>query len=107
MAGRKKILADSGAVDKYISSSPEPARAKLERLRTLVTEAAPGATETTSYFEMPGYLCPGYDYNGMFAWFALKRSHIALYLRPQAIPSHRKELEDYERSWRIMKRPGP
>jgi uncharacterized protein YdhG (YjbR/CyaY superfamily) len=69
--------------------------AKLNEIRAAIREAAPGAIETTSYFHMPGYFYPGYDYNGMFAWFGLQKSHMALLLRPPVIQDHEKELVGY------------
>jgi len=48
-----------------------------------------------SYFQMPGYYYPGYDYNGMFAWFGLQKSHISLLLRPPTIQTFEKELSGY------------
>jgi uncharacterized protein YdhG (YjbR/CyaY superfamily) len=87
--------AESNGVDAYIAKCPTDVQAKLKEIRVAIREAAPGATETMSYFEMPGYSYPGYDYNGMFAWFGLKKSHIGLYLRPPTIQNHEKELASY------------
>jgi uncharacterized protein YdhG (YjbR/CyaY superfamily) len=44
---------------------------------------------------MPGYYYPGYDYNGMFAWFGLQKSYIRLLLRPPTIQTFEKELAGY------------
>jgi uncharacterized protein YdhG (YjbR/CyaY superfamily) len=88
--------AETNGVDAYIAKCPTNIQAKLEEIRSAIREAAPGAAETMSYFEMPGYSYPGYDYNGMFAWFGLKKSHIGLYLRPPTIQNHEKELASYD-----------
>ncbi len=44
---------------------------------------------------MPGYFYPGYDYNGMFVWFGLQKSHLSILLRPPTIQMHAKELAEY------------
>jgi uncharacterized protein YdhG (YjbR/CyaY superfamily) len=88
--------AESNGVDAYIAKCPTNVQAKLKKIRVAIREATPGATETMSYFEMPGYSYPGHDYNGMFAWFGLKKSHIGLYLRPPTIQDHEKELASYD-----------
>ena len=57
------------------------------------------------YFEIPGYSYPGYDYNGMFAWFSFKKSYIGLHLRPPTIQDHEKELASYATSKSIVRLP--
>jgi uncharacterized protein YdhG (YjbR/CyaY superfamily) len=93
----KRISHESGSkdVDAYIARCPKNIQGKLNEIRAAIRKAAPGSTETTSYFQMPGYFYPGYDYNGMFAWFGLRKSHIALLLRPPAVQDHEKELSRY------------
>lgn len=94
----KKIshVPDPESVDAYIAGSPENARRKLAEIRKAILEVAPGSIESTGYFDMPGYSYEGYDYNGMFAWFGIKKSHIGLYLRPPAIQRFEKELSGFE-----------
>lgn len=82
-------------MDAYIARAPGNAQGKLREIRAAIREAAPGAMETTSYFQMPGYYYPGYDYNGMFAWFGLQKSHLSVLLRPPTIRMHEKELAGY------------
>ena len=94
----KRISLKSGSkdVNAYIAKCPKGTQSKLKEIRAAIRKAAPDATETTSYFEMPGYFYAGdYYYNGMFAWFALQKSHIGLYLRPPTIQNHKKELAEY------------
>jgi uncharacterized protein YdhG (YjbR/CyaY superfamily) len=81
-------------VDAYIAECPAAVRGQLTSLRNAIRAVSPGATELISY-SMPGYSYPGYDYKGMFAWFALQRGHIGLYLRPPTIKDHRRELAEY------------
>jgi uncharacterized protein YdhG (YjbR/CyaY superfamily) len=94
----KRISSGSGKedVDAYIASCPASVRGKLAEVRSAIMHAAPGALETTSYFQMPGYFYPGYDYNGMFAWFGYQKSYIRLLLRPPTIEEHSKELSGYK-----------
>ena len=41
---------------------------------------------------MPGYCYPGYDYNGMFAWFSYKAPFIRVHVRPPVAENHKDEL---------------
>ncbi len=93
----KRIARESGSrdVDAYIARVPKDVQGKLREIRAAIRGAAPGATETTSYFQIPGYFYPGYDYNGMFVWFGLQTSHISLLLRPPTIQTHAQELAGY------------
>ncbi len=94
----KRISHESGAkdIDNYIAKCPKDLQGKLKEIRAAIKEVAPDASETTSYFQMPGYYYPGYDYNGMFAWFGLQKSHISLLLRPPTIRNFHKELAAYD-----------
>jgi uncharacterized protein YdhG (YjbR/CyaY superfamily) len=80
-----------GGVDEYIAACPQAVRAKLKRVRAAIRLVAPGAVETVSYFQMPGYSYKGYDYNGMFAWFSFKEPNVRLHVRPPAIQQQRKK----------------
>jgi uncharacterized protein YdhG (YjbR/CyaY superfamily) len=94
----KRISHESGAkdVDDYIAKCPKDLKGKLKQFRAAIKEVAPDSHETTSYFQMPGYYYPGYDYNGMFAWFGLQKSYISLLLRPPTIQNFRRELAVYD-----------
>jgi uncharacterized protein YdhG (YjbR/CyaY superfamily) len=96
----KRISSESGSrdVDAYIARAPSEVQGKLKEIRAAIREVAPGATETTSYFQMPGYFYPGYDYNGMFVWFGLQKSHLSILLRPPTIQIHERELAGYDRT---------
>jgi uncharacterized protein YdhG (YjbR/CyaY superfamily) len=91
---RKESLKRTGAsgVDKYIANAPKQVQGKLREIRAAIREAAPGATERTDYFQIPGYSYEGYDYNGMFVWFSFKNPYIRLHLRPPVIQNHEKAL---------------
>ena len=82
-------------MDAYIERAPGNVQRKLKEIRAAIRAAAPGATETTGYFQMPGYYYPGYDYNGMFVWFGLQKSHLSILLRPPTVKMHERELRGY------------
>lgn len=85
-----------GGVDEYIAACPKAVQAKLKRVRAAIRLVAPGAVETVSYFQMPGYCYEGYDYNGMFAWFSFKEPNVRLHVRPPAIQQQpEKDLAGY------------
>ena len=92
----KLVTANSASVDTYIAKCPKSVQANLKDIRAAIRKVAPDVNETTSYFEMPGYYYPGYDYNGMFVWFGLQTSHISLMLRPPTIQNFQKELAAYD-----------
>ncbi len=82
------------SVTAYIKSAPQEVQNNLKAIRTAIQTSAPGATERTDYFKMPGYSYDnkGYDYDGMFAWFSFKGSRVRLHVRPPVIQDHKKEL---------------
>jgi uncharacterized protein YdhG (YjbR/CyaY superfamily) len=75
-------------------------------MRAAIRAAAPGATERTDYFQMPGYSHPRIDYyDGMFAWFSFKKPHVRLHVPPSVIQEHRKELAGYPTTKAIVSFP--
>jgi len=87
----------TSGVDEYIAKCPIEAKRNLAQMRAAIRAAALGATERTDYFQWPGYSYsdPGFDYDGMFAWFSFKKPYIRLHVRPPVIQKHRKELAGY------------
>lgn len=94
-AHRKSATIVPGGVDEYIAQCPERVQARLRDIRTAIQAAAPGSTETVSYFQMPGYFYEGYDYHGMFAWFSFKAPYIRLHVRPPTLEDHKQLLGAY------------
>jgi uncharacterized protein YdhG (YjbR/CyaY superfamily) len=93
-------------VDEYIARCPKEARGNLAKIRAAIRAAAPGATERTDYFRMPGYSDPRIDYyDGMFAWFSFKKPHIRLHVPPLVIQKHRKELAGFATTKAIVSFP--
>lgn len=79
-------------MDEYIARAPKAVQGRLREIRAAIRDAAPGATERTDYFRLPGYSYEGYDYDGMFVWFSFKAPNVRLHLRPPVIENHREEL---------------
>jgi uncharacterized protein YdhG (YjbR/CyaY superfamily) len=97
---------EPGGVEQYIAKHPKEVQDKLNEIRSAIQEAAPGSTETVSYFQMPGYFYKGYDYNGMFAWFSFKKPNVRLHVRPQVIEDYKEELTDYTTTKAIVSFPA-
>jgi uncharacterized protein YdhG (YjbR/CyaY superfamily) len=96
----------SSGVDEYIARCPKEVQGDLAKIRAAIRAAAPGATERTDYFQMPGYSYPGIDYyDGMFAWFSFKKPYIRLHVPPSVIQEHRKELAGYATTRAIVSFP--
>lgn len=92
-------------VDEYITRCPREAKGNLKKIRAAIRATAPGATERTDYFQMPGYSYPGFDYDGMFVWFSFKEPYIRLHVRPPVIQEHSKELASYPTTKAIVSFP--
>jgi uncharacterized protein YdhG (YjbR/CyaY superfamily) len=97
--------AATSEVDKYIASCEKQAQGNLAKIRAAIRAAAPGATERTDYFEMPGYSYPGFDYDGMFAWFSCRKGYVRLHVRPPVIQEHSEELADFPTTKAIVSFP--
>jgi len=95
----------SKEVDSYIANSAKEAQNKLRKVRAAIREVAPDAAERTDYFQIPGYSYEGYDYDGMFVWFSLKKTYVRLHVRPPVIQDHKKELVDYPTTKAIVSFP--
>ena len=101
-SGNKSDVIVPGGVDEYIEKMPEGVRVRLREIRAATQAAAPRATETVSYFQMPGYYYAGYDYNGMFAWFSFKPPFVRLHVRPPVLDDYKKALGDYSTTKAIV-----
>lgn len=77
-------------VDEYIDQCPRDVQPVLRKLRAVIREAAPGATEKISY-QMPGF-----DLHGMLVWFAPREGYIGFYPTGEGIEAFQKELSGYE-----------
>jgi uncharacterized protein YdhG (YjbR/CyaY superfamily) len=76
-------------IDAYIADFPEEVQAILQRIRQLIREAAPQATEAISY-QMPTF-----KLHGNLVHFAAFSEHIGFYPTPTGIEAFREELAPY------------
>lgn len=77
-------------IDEYISGFPEDVQVILKKLRLVIREAAPQATETISY-QMPTFRL-----NGNLVHFAAFPNHIGFYPTPSGINKFRPQLSSYK-----------
>jgi uncharacterized protein YdhG (YjbR/CyaY superfamily) len=80
-----------GNVDDYISDFPEDIQSILQKIRTTIRKAAPGALEMISYG------IPAFKFQGKpLAYFAAFKNHIGFYPTPTGIDEFEKELSVYK-----------
>jgi uncharacterized protein YdhG (YjbR/CyaY superfamily) len=79
------------SIDDYIAEFPPETQTVLTQVRTIVRDAAPGATETISY------AIPTFDLNGRhLVHFAGYAHHIGFYPIPSAAEAFKEELSIYK-----------
>ncbi len=85
---------DFKSVDEYIATQPEAARHILERVRSTIRKAMPGAEEVISY------QIPAYRFSGRATlYFAGWKQHYSLYPATEAlVAAFKDELAPYELS---------
>ena len=79
-------------IDEYITKFPIEVQEKLQKIRKIVQDAAPEATEKISY-QMPTFYL-----NGNLVHFAAYKKHIGFYPTPSGITSFDEELAPYKRA---------
>lgn len=77
-------------IDEYIAGFPQEIQEVLERVRTTIRTAAPGAQETIKY------QIPTYTLKGNLVHFAAFKKHIGFYPAPTGIVKFKDELSPYE-----------
>jgi len=82
---------DFKSVDEYINAFPENVRVFLEKIRTIIKEKAPEATEGMAY-GMPAYKTNGKPQ----VYFAGYERHIGFYATPSGHSEFRDELSRYK-----------
>jgi uncharacterized protein YdhG (YjbR/CyaY superfamily) len=90
------------SVEEYIATCPAKFQSMLRQIRECILEIAPDSIERTDYFGIPGYSYPGYDYDGMFAWFSYKKPYIRIHVRPPVIENHKKEFSGFKTTKSIV-----
>jgi len=74
------------SIDEYIAGFPEDVHAILEKVRTTIREAAPGAEETIKY------RLPTFTLKGNLVHFGAFKKHIGFYPTPTGTEEFRNEL---------------
>jgi uncharacterized protein YdhG (YjbR/CyaY superfamily) len=82
---------DFNSVDEYIASQPGTVQGALERVRSTVRMALPGAEEVISY-KIPAYKLHG----RIVLYFAGWRQHYSLYPTPRALVVFKDDLAPYK-----------
>jgi uncharacterized protein YdhG (YjbR/CyaY superfamily) len=86
--------ARSAEVDTYLAALPEQTRTALERLRRVISAAAPGAVESINYG------VPAFKYRGRpLVSFGAAKSHCSFYVQSLVVmEAHRDELASFDTS---------
>jgi uncharacterized protein YdhG (YjbR/CyaY superfamily) len=77
-------------IDEYIAGFPEDIRAILQKVRTTIRKAAPGAGERISY------QIPTFTLGGNLVHFAAFKQHIGFYPGSTGIAAFKEELSSYK-----------
>jgi uncharacterized protein YdhG (YjbR/CyaY superfamily) len=78
------------SVDDYLAALPEPARARLGKMRAAIRSSVPrDAVETISY------RIPAFKHNGVLVWFAAFSNHCSLFPTASVIETLQSELKDF------------
>ena len=77
-------------IDEYISQFPDDIQVILQKIRAIIKEAAPDASEKISY-QMPTFFL-----HGNLVHFAAFKSHIGFYPVPSGIEKFQDELSHYK-----------
>ncbi len=80
-------------IDDYLKKVNQPERSELERVRKIIQETAPEATEVITYG------MPGYKYKGKYLIsFAAFKDHLSIFPGSHVVEVLKDKLEDYETS---------
>ena len=80
----------TATIDDYIDDAPPATQGALRRLRTLIKEEAPEATERISY------AVPTFALHGPLVHFAGYDGHIGFYPGPSGVAAFKDELKPYK-----------
>ncbi|MCF7688779.1 MAG: DUF1801 domain-containing protein [Cephaloticoccus sp.] len=78
------------SIDEYIAGFPQDVQETLQRIRDIVSQAAPDAEEAIKY-QMPTFVL-----HGNLVHFAAFQKHIGFYPTPSAIEAFNSELAGYK-----------
>ncbi len=79
-------------IDEYIAQGPADVQPSLRKIRVVIKESAPQATERISY------RMPTFYWRGNLVHFAAHTHHIGFYPTPSGIEAFKEELSAYESS---------
>lgn len=79
-------------IDDYLANVPPDAREKLQEIRQIVKEEAPGADEAISY------RMPAFKLHGILVYFGAFKDHVGLYPTSSPMDAFREELAGYKTS---------
>ncbi len=80
------------SIDEYINNFPDDVKIILQKIRNIISQAAPDANETINYG------IPTFKMEGNLVHFAAYKTHIGFYLTPSGIEKFKNELSVYENS---------
>lgn len=78
------------SIDEYIAGSPEDVRGILQKIRSTIRRAAPGAKEAVKYG------IPTFVLNGNLVHFGGFQKHVGFYPTPSGIEEFKDELSVYK-----------
>jgi uncharacterized protein YdhG (YjbR/CyaY superfamily) len=88
-----KNTAAPKSVDDYFARLSEPARSRLQKMRTAIRSAVPAeATEVISY------QIPAFKHKKVLVWFAAFPNHCSLFPTPAVIEDFKDELKAFSTS---------
>lgn len=76
-------------VDRFIEQQDAEAVLILDKIRSIIRNAAPEATECISY------RMPAFKLNGMLCWYAVFKEHYSLFVRENTIAAFSEKLKAY------------
>lgn len=88
--GNSKVKGNDQTIDDYIRHFPVEVQDTLQKLRTIIKEAAPEAEETISY-QMPAF-----SLNGILVYFAAWKNHIGFYPTSSGMHAFKDDLSQYK-----------
>lgn len=86
----KSALAEGDVIGSYIANFPEKVQKILQKIRSIVHDAAPEADEALKYG------IPTFVLNGNLVHFAAFEHHIGFYPTPSGISQFQEELSGYK-----------
>ena len=78
------------SIDEYIEQFPKEIQTILQKIRSVIKEAAPEATEKISY-QMPTFFL-----KGNLVHFAAYKNHVGFYPAPRGIEKFKEELSQFK-----------